>query len=134
MGTPEKKGDLSKTLGDSYTAFDEFDDLDYIYLYISDAYKVEVPESLPRNVYVISRNDHPHFYGEFRTKLRNLRDTPKSEVPKLLTDARKKIKSDVDSMPILDEISMDRLSSMKQPTLRKLCASEGISLPAHSTV
>jgi hypothetical protein len=47
---------------------------EYLYLFITDCSVVELPTKLPKHVCIITRNEHKKFYGEYRQKLRDLRD------------------------------------------------------------
>lgn len=76
--------------------------MDYLYLYVTDAETVEMPQDIPSHVHVIKRANHNDFYGKYRTgrlfecptnllELKHLRDVPQ---PAPIAELRKKEKKD----------------------------------------
>jgi hypothetical protein len=64
--------DLNKVLGKKRTAF-VGSMFDYLYLFITDC-SVAEQIAYPEHFCVITRNKHKEFYGEYRQKLRDIRD------------------------------------------------------------
>jgi hypothetical protein len=81
--------DLKKTLGKNYQDFDGLADLDYLYLYITDAESVIMPGPLPTGIAVIDYKQQNKFYGDYRENLKRLRDVPMAEKFPELEEYRK---------------------------------------------
>jgi hypothetical protein len=78
------EADLQKVLGEDYNAF-AGSKFEYLYIFLTDCMNIEeitIPKHVAQHVCIITRNEHKEFYGEYRQKLRDLRDLAAYTRPK----------------------------------------------------
>jgi len=91
--------ELNKVFGTDHQAWTK-SNFDHLLLLITDCNSAKpIPNDLKQHVCVITRKEHKEFYGEYRQKLRDLRDfspMPKKDVQRLKAYESKSEKEDQD--------------------------------------